>query len=134
MSDQAFEEEPPSSRTGRFSLWHRGGTRVEVSDPKPVAGGGSRAWLCIATLRGRQSDEPQDAEPTHTILIRTGRGGSPEEAQRDALVQLSLVYGTPVGPAPSTRICNKPEEDPLLLSNNGTIKRGWVERVLSLLK
>ena len=95
------EDEGPKSRTGRFTLAHRGNTRVEVGEPIHV--GGARPWLCAVKLLGRAPQEP-DPEATQTLLVRTGRGTTPEEAQRDAMAQLTLVYGTPVGPPPSTRI------------------------------
>lgn len=95
------DDEGPKSRTGRFTLTHRGNTRVEVGEPIHV--GGARPWLCTVKLLGRNVGKP-DPEATQTLLVRTGRGTTPEEAQRDAMAQLTLVYGTPVGPPPSTRI------------------------------
>ena len=104
-----LEEESPKSRTGRFFVPHRGGTRVEVSEP--IHCGGQTPWLCAVKLVGRKGPEV-DAEATQTLLVRTGRGATPEEAQRNALSQLTLVYGSPVEPAPSTTIMQKKTDPP----------------------
>src|SRR5512140_2270245 len=75
-------EEAPRSRTGRFHVQHRGGARVEVGDPIKV--GGARPWMCAVKLVGHKRDDlPDGSEPTQTLLVRTGRGETPEEAQRD---------------------------------------------------
>jgi hypothetical protein len=37
---------------------------------------------------------------------------TPEEAQRNALSQLSLVYGSPVDPPPNATIVNKKTDPP----------------------
>ena len=103
------DEESPKSRTGRFFVPHRGGTRVEVSEP--IHCGGSNPWLCAVKLVGRKGPEV-DAEATQTLLVRTGRGATPEEAQRNALSQLTLVYGSPVEPAPSATIRQKKTDPP----------------------
>jgi hypothetical protein len=105
-------EEAPRSRTGRFHVMHRGGARVEVGDPINV--GGPRPWLCAVKLVGQKRDDlPSEApEPTQTLLVRTGRGKTPEEAQRDALANLSLVYGSPVGPPPTATIGLKASQAP----------------------
>jgi hypothetical protein len=112
--DEDFDpetEEPSRSRTGRFHVQHRGGARVEVGDPIRV--GGSRPWMCAVKLVGHKRDDmPDGAEPTQTLLVRTGRGETPEEAQRDALANLSHVYGSPVGPPPVPRIEVKPSHPP----------------------
>jgi hypothetical protein len=113
--DEDFDpemEEAPRSRTGRFHVQHRGGARVEVGDPIRV--GGDRPWMCAVKLVGHKRDDaPTDgAEPTQTLLVRTGRGATPEEAQRDALANLSLVYGSPVGPPPMPRIEVKASQRP----------------------
>ncbi len=111
------DENSPKNRTGRFSLTHRGGTRVEVSDPilLPVGIGTDRPWLCAVKLLGpKKSDEEEAADQgvTQTLLVRTGRGNTPEEAQRDAMAQLSLMYGTPTAAPPSVVITRKPSEPP----------------------
>jgi hypothetical protein len=41
-----------------------------------------------------------------------GRGESPEDARRDALAQLTVVYGSPVEPPPEPIIVQKPSEPP----------------------
>jgi hypothetical protein len=112
--DEDFDpntEEAPRSRTGRFHVQHRGGARVEVGDPIRV--GGARPWMCAVKLVGQKRDDvPDGAEPTQTLLVRTGRGDTPEEAVRDALANLSLVYGSPVGPPPMPKIEIKASQRP----------------------
>jgi hypothetical protein len=106
-------EEEPKSRTGRFHVPHRGGTRVEVGEPIHV--GGERPWMCAVKLVGRKRDMPEDPdhpEPTQTLLVRTGRGATAEDARRDALAHLTLVYGSPVEPPPSPVILEKPSDPP----------------------
>jgi hypothetical protein len=106
-------EEEPKARTGRFHVMHRGGTRVEVGEPIKV--GGDRPWLCAVKLVGQKRDVPEDPdapEPTQTLLVRTGRGNTAEDARRDALAQLTLVYGSPVEPFPAAVIMHKPSDPP----------------------
>jgi len=103
-------EEEPRSRTGRFHVPHRGGTRVEVGEPIRV--GGDRPWMCAVKLVGRKRDPTEDPEPTQTLLVRTGRGVTAEDARRDALAQLTLVYGSPVEPPPAPIISQKPSDPP----------------------
>ena len=103
-----WDEHEPPSQTGRFHLPHRDGARVEVGEPVHV--GGASPWLCAVKLLGR--DEATDAEATQTLFIRSGRGATPEEARRSALQQLSLVMGSPVGPAPEARISRKVTDPP----------------------
>ena len=106
------------SRTGRFFVVpHRGGTRVEVSEP--IHCGGDAPWMCAVKLVGRKRDQPppgesgeSEADATQTLLVRTGRGNTPEEAQRNAMAQLTLVYGTPVDPPPSPTILQKKTDPP----------------------
>jgi hypothetical protein len=93
--DNALDEEEPKSRTGRFHVQHRGGTRIEVGDPIKV--GGAKPWLCAVKLVGQKRDD-SEPEPTQTLLVRTGRGDTPEEAQREAIAHLTLVYGNPLTP------------------------------------
>jgi hypothetical protein len=110
------DESGPANRAGRFSLSHRGGTRVEVSDPilLPASAGKDRPWLCAVKLLGpkKSDDEEVDLGVTQTLLVRTGRGNTPEEAQRDAMAQLSLMYGTPTAPPPSVVITRMPSLPP----------------------
>ena len=103
-----WDEQEPPSQTGRFHLPHRDGARVEVGEPVHV--GGDKPWLCAVKLLGR--DEATDVEATQTLFIRSGRGGTPEEARRNALQQMSLVMGSPVGPAPEARISRKVSDPP----------------------
>jgi hypothetical protein len=111
------DEDSPKSRTGRFFVPHRGGTRVEVGEPIHV--GGERPWLCAVKLLGRDRtsiplpvEDLTAPEPTQTLLVRTGRGSTPEEAQRDAMAQLTLVYGSPVEPPPAPKITQKKTDPP----------------------
>jgi hypothetical protein len=128
-----FEEEP-KSRTGRFQVKHRGGTRVEVGEPVKV--GGDRPWMCAVKLVGQKRDVPEDPEhpePTQTLLVRTGRGPTPEDARRDALAQLTLVYGSPVEPPPSAVISQKPSDPPPPPSEDNKGKN-WLTRLLEFVK
>ena len=105
------DEDSPKSRTGRFSVQHRGNTRVEVSEP--IHTGGTNPWMCAVKLVGHKTSEPEpDAEATQTLLVRTGRGATPEEAQRNAMAQLTLVYGSPVDPPPSPLISQMKTDPP----------------------
>jgi hypothetical protein len=107
---EVFEEEEGSkSRTGRFQVQHRGGTRVEVGEPIRV--GGSKPWLCAVKLVGQKRDD-SEPEPTQTLLVRTGRGDTPEEAQREAIAHLTLVYGSPLAAQPSATIELKESQRP----------------------
>jgi hypothetical protein len=89
---------------------HRGGTRVEVGEPIRV--GGERPWMCAVKLVGKKREPTDDPEPTQTLLLRTGRGETAEDARRDALAQLTLVYGSPVEPPPEAIISQKPSDPP----------------------
>lgn len=111
-ASEVFDEEEPKSRTGRFHVQHRGGTRVEVGEPIKV--GGSKPWMCAVKLVGQKRDEiePEQPEPTQTLLVRTGRGATPEEAQREAIANLTLVYGSPISPPPHATIRVKVSERP----------------------
>jgi hypothetical protein len=110
---------------GRFKVQHRGGTRVEVGEPVRI--GGDLPWMCAVKLVGRKTDDPEDGEPTQTLLVRTGRGATPEDAQRDAMAQLTLVYGSPVEPPPVPVISQKPSDPPPPIGR----ARGWLSRLLS---
>jgi hypothetical protein len=140
-------EEEPKARTGRFHVPHRGGTRVEVGEPINV--GGDRPWMCAVKLVGRKRDLPEDPEylePTQTLLVRTGRGASAEDARRDALAQLTLVYGSPVEPPPAPVIMQKPSDPPPPLGPGAADipavppqrgvgdRRGWFARLVARLR
>ncbi len=105
-----LEEEDRTSRTGRFHVPHRGGTRIEVGEPIDV--GGERPWMCAVKLMGRKREEPVEGDPTQTLLVRIGRGSTPEDARRDAVSQLTLVYGSPVEPPPAPVILQKKSDPP----------------------
>ena len=139
-ASEVFEEEESSkSRTGRFHVQHRGGTRIEVGDPIKV--GGAKPWMCAVKLVGQKRDDTE-SEPTQTLLVRTGRGESPEEAQREAISQLTLVYGSPVEPPPSPIISQKPSDPPPSSSSspsrtattNTPPPQGWFTRMLDRLR
>jgi hypothetical protein len=108
-TEEEDDEESPKSRTGRFSVQHRGGTRVEVSEP--IHTGGTAPWMCAVKLVGHKGPE-LDSDATQTLLVRTGRGATPEEAQRNAMAQLTLVYGSPVDPPPSPTISQMKTDPP----------------------
>ena len=111
---EVFEEEESSkSRTGRFQVQHRGGTRIEVGDPIKI--GGPKPWMCAVKLVGHKRDDTEP-EPTQTLLVRTGRGETPEEAQREAIAHLTLVYGSPVAPPPMATIELKASQRPAELA------------------
>ena len=122
---EAFADEDASiSRTGRFNVPHRGGARIEVGEPIKV--GGAKPWMCAVKLVGQKRDDSAggekdprpgadtaEPEPTQTLLVRTGRGATPEEAQREAMVNLTLVYGSPVAPPPVTTIELRESQRPI---------------------
>ena len=110
--DLDLDEEAPRSRTGRFEVLHRGGTRVEVGEPVYLGTSAKKPWLCAVKLVGQKRDDTTDPEPTQTLLVRTGRGETPEEAQREAMSQLTLVYGSPVNPPPQAVISSKSSAPP----------------------
>jgi hypothetical protein len=74
--------------------------------------GGAKPWMCAVKLMGHKrgprspshEGDPED-EPTQTLLLRTGRGISPEDAQRDALAQITQ-------PVPQPIIHHKPSTPP----------------------
>ena len=108
---EVFEEEETSkSRTGRFHVPHRGGARIEVGEPIKV--GGDKPWMCAVKLVGQKRDDVEEAEPTQTLLVRTGRGKTPEEAQREAIANLTTLYGSPVAPPPLATIEIKASQRP----------------------
>jgi hypothetical protein len=110
-SGEPGAEDGSKPKTGRFNVPHRGGTRVEVGQPIHV-GGDRGPWMCAVKLVGRKRDPSEDQEPTQTLLVRTGRGATPEDARRAALAQLTLVYGSPVEPPPAPVIVQKPSDPP----------------------
>src|SRR5580698_995633 len=124
-----------SGRGGqRFHVQHRGGTRVEVGEPVHV--GGERPWMCAVKLVGQKRDQPDDPdqpEPTQTLLVRTGRGNTAEDARRDALAHLTLVYGSPVAPPPTAIIMQKPS-DPPPAPAPPVPKKGFWEKVRDLFR
>ena len=129
-------EHKTEHKTGRYSMLYRDGARVEVGDPVQTSEGlADRQWLCAAKLIGPKKDRPPayedlDMEGTQTLLVRTGRGSTPEEAQRDALNQLALVYGTPNAPPPAVVITKKPSEPPPpMVPPPAAGFRGWLARV-----
>ncbi len=128
--------EEPKSRTGRFHVQHRGGTRVEVGEPINI--GGERPWMCAVKLVGQKRDVPDDPdlpEPTQTLLVRTGRGETAEDARRDALSQLTLVYGSPVAPPPAAVILQKPSDPPPPSAPlSAPAAKGWWGRLLGRLR
>jgi hypothetical protein len=97
-----------------MDLPHRDGTRVMVGTPIHV--GGEKPWMCAVKLMGKKKTPTRGAaleeELTQTLLLRTGRGGSPEEAQRAALAELKHFYGSPNEPIPQPRIVDKTAEPP----------------------
>jgi hypothetical protein len=100
---------------------------VEVGEPIRV--GGDRPWMCAVKLLGRKRGGPPEGEATHTLLVRTGRGFSPDDARRQALAQLTLVYGSPVEPPPEAVISQKPSDPPAAPPATVLPARGWVSRL-----
>jgi hypothetical protein len=139
MATGPDDEEESKSRTGRFHVPHRGGTHVEVGEPIHV--GGDRPWMCAVKLVGKKRDPSEDGEPTQTLLVRTGRGATAEDARRDALAQLTLVYGSPVEPPPAPVIVQKPSDpppgDPAAAASAGASpsgpRRSWLGRLVDRL-
>jgi hypothetical protein len=79
--------------------------RVVLGAPVRVDG----RWLCPGKVIGRTStlpfigddpDEEPEEEPTHTLLMVTGAGDSPEAAQRDAEKRLKHMAGSHLPPPP----------------------------------
>jgi hypothetical protein len=132
-SNPLFEEEP-KSRTGRFQVPHRDGARVEVGEPVNV--GGEKPWMCAVKLVGRKREPSDDPEPTQTLMIRTGRGDTPENARRDALAHLTLVYGTPVDPPPAAIISQMPSDPPPAATPTvrPSVPSGWFGRLVAKLR
>ncbi|MGD0525244.1 MAG: hypothetical protein ABSE49_08880 [Polyangiaceae bacterium] len=134
-SNPELDEEEPKSRTGRFNVQHRGGAHVEVGEPINV--GGDKPWMCAVKLVGKKRDESAEDEPTQTLLVRTGRGATAEDARREALSQLTLVYGSPVEPPPSPIISQKPSDPPPSSSSSPAAApppRTWFARMLDRLR
>jgi hypothetical protein len=103
------QEADPLRGVRPMDLPHRDGTRVMVGTPIHV--GGEKPWMCAVKLMGKKKTPPRGAaleeELTQTLLLRTGRGGSPEEAQRAALAELKHFYGSPNEPIPQPLILDK---------------------------
>jgi hypothetical protein len=97
-----------------MDLPHRDGTRVMVGTPIHV--GGEKPWMCAVKLMGKKKALPRgealEEELTQTLLLRTARGVSPEEAQRAALAELKHFYGSPNEPIPQPLILHKQSEEP----------------------
>ena len=131
-------DEEPRSRTGRFNVKHRGGAHVEVGEAINV--GGEKPWMCAVKLVGKKRDIADEDEPTQTLLVRTGRGETAEDARREALSQLTLVYGSPVEPPPSPIISQKPSDPPPSSQPSPTVRRNappartWFARLLDRLR
>jgi hypothetical protein len=92
--------------------------------------------MCAVKLVGHKRDEP-DPDATQTLLVRTGRGATPDDARRDALAQLTLVYGSPVEPPPATLIVQKPSDPPPPLGPTPPQRRdrrSWLARLVSKLR
>lgn len=109
MTDEGHMEEPDWASaarvTERFTVPHRGGAMMKVGEP--ICIGGDKPWLCIVKLLAPGASPSlagEEGEHWSTLLLRSGRGNHPDEARRDALAQLALVYGSPVGPAPQAVI------------------------------
>jgi hypothetical protein len=104
--------------------------------------GGDRPWMCAVKLMGRAREEAVEGEATQTLLVRMGRGATPEDARRAAIAQLTLVYGSPVEPPPSTVIAQKRSDPPPMLpsaapapaSRASTEPSGWLARLLARVK
>jgi hypothetical protein len=69
--------------------------------------------MCAVKLVGQKRDDITEPEPTQTLMVRTGRGTTPEEAQREAIANLTLVYGSPVAPPPMTTIELRESQRPI---------------------
>jgi hypothetical protein len=125
-----------SPSTGRFQVAHRGGTRVEIGEALLV--GGPRPWMCAVKLLGRRREEPAgDGEASQTLLVRVGRGMTADDARRDAMAQLTLVYGSPVEPAPDPVIVRKASDPPPRPPERGAPVRAlrtWLSRLLGRLR
>jgi hypothetical protein len=85
--------------------------------------------MCAVKLLGRPRDARMEGEATQTLLVRTGRGRSPDEARRAALAQLALVYGSPVEPPPVAIISQKPSDPPRADVPPAGGPSGWVARL-----
>jgi hypothetical protein len=114
-----------ASRGARFHVPHRDGARVEVGEPIHVGGRGDRPWMCVVKLLGHNREDPSDGA-THTLLVRTATGDTPDDARREALAQLSQVYGSPVEPPPTPIISHKPSDPKMPIAAE---PRGWSSRL-----
>jgi hypothetical protein len=113
-----------------------------VSEPieLPEAEARGKPWMCVVKLLGRDDQAPRpddglgDHELTQTLLVRTGRGTTPEEAQANALNQLSVVYGSPTAPPPPVIITKKASEPPPAQAGKDApaqkaTRVGWIRRL-----
>ena len=161
MLDFAVNE-GSGSRAGDVAARH--GAHVELGEPVWV--GGSLPWACPAKLVGREKrlpridfdddtedrapDEAQpESEPTHTLLLRTGRGRTPEEARQNAASELQRPLAQPPqivpratqSPPPPLRIImdgdevSRPSEPPIevVAGEARRARRGWLGRLLRML-
>jgi hypothetical protein len=70
--------------------------------------------MCVVKLLGHDREDSSDGA-THTLLVRTATGETPDDARREALAQLAQVYGSPVEPPPTPIISHKPSDPKLPL-------------------
>jgi hypothetical protein len=84
----------------------------------------------VGRKRELPDDDPDHPEPMQTLLVRTGRGVTAEEARRDALAQLTVVYGSPLSPPPAAIIQEKPSDPP---ASSPPLARSWWQRMLARL-
>jgi hypothetical protein len=91
----------------------RGGTRIVIGVPTQ-APNDPKVWRCVGKIIGHRTGLPWagedgEEEPTHTVLLRSGRGSTPEAAEEDVLRQLRFVYGeSRVSPLIAERRSNAP--------------------------
>lgn len=138
MTRDEDEDTPASVRSFARVIEHRGGTRIEVGEPikVPGAGPGEQPWLCAAKLMGKNS--PAEGRE-HTLLMQTGRGNTPYEAQQEAIAQLSLLVGTPSAPPPQVvitgAVSEPPASEPSAPGASSSTPPGWwakLRRLVSL--
>ena len=115
-------------------------------DGDPIATCGFRfEQLCVRALNealrslveGKSRNPEGGGHSAQTLLLRTGRGATPDDARRDALSQLTLVYGSPVEPPPSPIISQKPSYPPpptVRPSATAPAARGWLARLVARLR
>jgi hypothetical protein len=111
---EAFRHAPRIPRLIRRGRWNRS---------QGQRGGNAKAGAGSA---GDKTDDAEEGEPTQTLLVRTGRGTTPGDTQRDAMAQLTLIYGSPGEPALQPIISQKPAA-----SSASPRARGWLASLLS---